>query len=540
MGLKNINIFEQHVEKIVLLVAAAGAVFMGYLALQKVTIPDTDVGPSDVEPRIKAEIAQMDRKRDDLERQGPPKVAYIDYVQDYKNKSSGQPLEALPELVHAEALQLAVAEPKIDPLTGLPAALAAGTQYVTQIRNVVVIDGWVPVGRMVLDMIKETDNKKKFTADVQRGLVYRVRVLRQELQSNGWTKDWEEVKPAKGSAAPTVVYDTTMPPGALPGKIAEIDGQFQQIQLPTFYVDALGVAVPAPILARPIPKPISDENAKLHNDLEAARAGAVAGIRFVTTAPAILPGAAGVTGTQPAGEMLPTVDQIKLREVQPFTFWDESVQPDHTYQYKVQVQLVNPGFGWTWGLANQALKNEPCIPVKDEGFVAVPGAVVVHSDLAFFIRGSNGPAGGINGRIYKQENGRWYYSEFSVPNGMNVGGQLNLGPNNYKDVDTKFALVDVQTLGNTAHVILKDPSGNLVTREAPDDFRKPENDDLYNKAKAAAAAAATMAAATEPAAAPVTPTTPTRGGTTPVTPTRGVTPVPVNPPPTRGPIPVRP
>jgi hypothetical protein len=228
----------------------------------------------------------------------------------------------------------------------------------------------------------------------------------------------------------------------------------------------------------------------------------------------------GPAGTQPVAETLPAADQIKAREVQPFTFWDESVLPDHTYQYKVQVQEVNPGYGWTLGLANPALKTEPYIPVKDTGFVAVPGVVVVNSDMAFFIRGSNGPPDSISGRIYKQENGRWYVAEFTAQNGMSIGGQINLGPNNVKDVDTKFALVDVQLLGNNVHVILKDPAGNLVTREAPDDFRRPQNDILYSKVKAAAAAA-TMAAATEPTAVPVTPTT----GPARPTPARGVTPV---------------
>ena len=565
MGLKNINQFEQHAEKIVLGVAAAGALFMGYLSMQTVTIPGASgmgVGPSEVEPAIKAEIDKMDAKRSALEAT-PLKPFRLDFVQEYQNKSSGKPLDdaivalkipvfspsnvplgqsnelppptvqavipaaALPELVHAEAIQVAVAPPQIDPATGQPMALQPGKEYVTQTKNVVVIDGWAPVGKMVLEMVKQQDAKKRFVPEVQRGMVYRVRVLRQELLPNGtWSKD-EEIKPAKGCPAPTATLDANMPDGVLPDKMTEIEAQFQLIMLPTYYVDAQGVPVQPPIVARPIPKQIDDETTSLHNDIESARTpGGI--LRSTTTAPAVVTSASPTT--------LPSsADQIKTREVQPFTFWDDSVQADHTYRYRVQLQEVNPGFGWKWGLAKPELKAEPFIPVKDEGFVAVPGVIVVHSDIAFFIRGSNlGPSNGISGRIFKQESGRWYWSEFSVQNGMNIAAQINLGPNNFKEVDTKFALVDFQQSGNNLHVILKDPSGNLVTREVPEDWRRPENDALFNKAKEGAAAAAAVAAtAPAPVMDMTSPTTQgrsgaaTRGGTTP--PTRGAIPVPVRP-----------
>jgi hypothetical protein len=374
-------------------------------------------------------------------------------------------------------------------------------------------------------MLKVPNLKDRFTQDVIRGIVYRVRVQRQDM--SGGKAGWEDLPPAKGAPAPADSLSPTMPEGELPGKIAEIDSQFQWIQLPPFYVDALGQPVPPPILGKSIPPRIAAENAQLHADIEAARTNLQsAGGPRLTAAP-------GVAATGPADTALPTtMEGIRALDVQPFTFWDDSVKPDHKYRYQVKIELVNPAFGWKWGLApNQAVtKLDPVIPLKDSGFVAVPEQVVVHSDLAFFIRGTGVGNTGITGPLFKQEGGRWYSTSFSVPRGMNIAASLTIAGKT-QEVDTKFTVVDYQESGSNVHVILKDPNGNLVTRDSADDGAKIELNDLMDKVRQGAAITAT-------APAEGTSGTPGRGTATP--PTRGTT---VNPPATsRGttPVPVRP
>jgi hypothetical protein len=400
-------------------------------------------------------------------------------------------------MLRAELLQLAVAD-KVS-TDGQVVAPPEGRQWSTQTLNVVVIDGWIPVGSMELEMAKQKDENKRLTPGVQRGVVYRVRVLRRELLPNGsWTKD-EEVAPAKGSPAPADLLPKSVTDDELPTRMNEIEGQLQWIQLPNYYVKAAGEPVAPPILKKPVPKAIADEMTKLKSDLEAAKSGGGAGAGRTVA----LPGTTGMVGTPgtgaPAGgtgEAAPelTVASIAKLNVQPFTFWDDSVKPDHTYKYSVQIQFVNPGFGWRWGLEKPELKTQQVIPVGSEKIVAVPGQpITVHSDIAFFIQGPNfGTAGGVSGRLYRQDNGRWYWTSFSTQNGMNIAAPMSIGGQTV-DVDTNFALVDSQTSGNNTHVILKDPSGNLVTRDSVEDWKRPDNDMLWNKVKEGAAAAAATA-----------------------------------------------
>lgn len=577
MALKNINVFEQHVEKIVLAVAAAGAIFMGYLATQKITLTNNpDVGPKDVESSVSAAIQQLDAGRQKRENEPDPQPSIPDFIGSYNSVAGGQPLDKAllssampdfgphnlqpqliqgpteesvasvvpappaPELVHAEALQLQVCvNPPADPTTGVPSApgvlvtVPADRQLVTVTKNVVAIDGYIPVGKFALDMIKEQDSKKRFTPDVQRGLVYRVHVFRRELLPNGsWSKP-EPVTPAKGAAAPAELLTTTMADGDLPARMNDIDAQFQLIQLPPYYVDANGQPVQPPIIARPLPQAIADETAKLHNDIQSAQLGTVPG-GFRPIAPTPVPGAT----TAPGPTTLPsTPDQIKTLEVQPFAFWDDSVKSDHSYKYSLQVQVVNPGFGWKWGLAKKDLKLVPVLPPDNDGIVDVPGIIVVHSDLAFFIRGTELSSNRIGGQIFKQVNGRWYSTSFSVDKGMDIQAPMNTGGAESETVDTKFAIVDYQDSNRNVHVILKDPTGNLVTRDSSDDWSRPERTDLSGKVESGRAAAAT-APAVDAAGNPITATptvTPVTGrGPTSVTP-RTPTTVPTTPTPARNP-----
>jgi hypothetical protein len=546
MGLKNISIFEQHAEKIVLAVAAAGALAMGYLATRPVGFTDETslqnpkrfIGPNDVEAAIADDVRKMDEQRLALEAKGRPTPNVPNYVDLYNRWSSDQPLDATilaarfpefgprnlrpgavaatksadtmacvvpdapaPELLRAEVRQLSVANQTCGP-DGAGIVVPEHQQLITQTRNVVVIEGWVPVGKIALQIVKQSDPKKRLATDLQRGVVYRVRVQRQERPINGsWNQKWEDVAPAQGAPAPAEILTTAMPDGDLPNRLVQIDSQFQWIQLPPYYVDSQGQPVKPPILGKPIPKSIVEETGKLHLDIETERNKLTAVEGFRPVPPPV--GGGAVEAAMPS-----TMESIRALEVQPFAFWDDSVQSDRVYQYRVQIQCVNPAFGWKWGLdpASKVSKLDRVIPLNDNGFVAVPGQVVVHSDLAFFILGEFGT--GINGQIFKQDGGRWYTTSFSALKGMTISAPMSIGGLTL-DVDTKFAVVDYQDDGANVHVILKDPSGNLVTRDSQEDTRNPTRAELQNNVKqgtAAAAATATAPAdgATPPATKPAT------------------------------------
>jgi hypothetical protein len=568
MGIKNINVFEQHVEKIVLGLAAVGVLAMGYLAAQPVGFTDESsrkdpkpfIGPNDVEKVINDDIKALDEQRYKLEQQGRPRPDMPDFPRDYRQLSSGQPVESWvlgarfpefgprgltpnagtitvgpdmlcvipdppsPEFVRATLRSIAVAPQVVGP-NGQAVPPPAGKVWDTETRNVVVVDGWIPVGQMVLQMAKVTDRDKRFSPDVQRGIVYRVHVQRQDVTA-GRRTPWEDVPPSKGAPAPAESLSTTMPDGDLPNRITDIDSQFQWIQLPPYYVDAQGQPIQPPILSQPIPEKIAAETNQLRNDIdnERNRQAAGPGYRPLTVTP--------TPGTAPGDAKLPsTMEALRALEVQPFTFWDDAIKPDHTYQYRVQIQLVNPGFGWKYGLdpKQTAGKLDPVIPLTDS-YVVAQESVVVHSDLAFFVIGKFGTGSGINGQIFKQENGRWYYTSFSALKGMNIAAPMTIGGQS-QEVNTKFAVVDYQDDGENVHVILRDPSGNLVTRDSAADVHNREKDDLMERVRQGVAAAATSTAPAD--ATTITPLPPTTGRSNPITP------VPVNPPTSRrGPTPV--
>jgi len=118
-------------------------------------------------------------------------------------------------------------------------------------------------------------------------------------------------------------------------------------------------------------------------------------------------------------------------------------------------------------------------------------------DPAFYVMGQFGNDTGLIGRIFKQDNGRWYFAEFMAPKGMNISAPMNIN-GQIQEVDTTFAVVDYQDDGHNIHVILRDPTGNLVTRDSADSRNKDRVDQ-------------------------------TRGTTTPAGTSRPITPVPVHP-----------
>src|ERR1041385_181339 len=103
MNAKEINPLERHVEKIVLAVAALGALYMGYLALQPVTVNmDGDQVPAgQIETKLSEYIDRMDRTVQDESKKNLD-FKLTDFVKKYQDLIRNQPLD--PKLLVANAV----------------------------------------------------------------------------------------------------------------------------------------------------------------------------------------------------------------------------------------------------------------------------------------------------------------------------------------------------------------------------------------------------------------------------------------------------
>lgn len=531
MGVKNVNFFEQNVEKIVLGVAAAGALFMGYLAVRPITIPvpsglsspsgSEELKPSEIEDLIEGQLRKVEAQQQQLP---DPNPVIPPYLERYRKVAVGDPLEVAianpavtsfgpknlspkavniegtdtkiqwatpapvaPEYLRVEARQDQVAAVAIDPANPIP----AGMQVQTRTLNSVVIDGYVPLGKMMAEMLQDKYKDIIAQQGVQRAQVYRIAVERQEQLPTGWS-EWKAVPPTKASLQPTEVNWGVMKDGDLPATMDLIDNEFKQIVIPDFYQDGQGIVIAPPILSRAVPEKILQETKTLQDLIDQHKAPT--GFRPVTPTPMtpVVPGAPGAA-TQPT--TLPAdAPTLKALAVVPFTFWDETVQSNHIYRYRVEIQITNPTYGWQWGLKDQKMKT---VPILSTGKVLIPTPVKVLADTEFFISVSSIDSAdvAVSGMIFKQNNGKWYQGSFNALRGQKISAPITLADEANKtiEVDTGYTVVDSIARRDESRVILKDPAGNLIALDPRVDWNRPEKQNLLDKVQQRRAAATTPA-----------------------------------------------
>ncbi len=552
MNAKGMNLLEAHVEKIVLAVAAAGALYLGYLAMQPVIIaPGSTVTVDKVEESLTEDIEKLkDSERHNAEL-GPIKSTIPDSVTEYRKLIQLQPLPTSlvnpsvpligplnpsvhpesaaqdltfsvvtptpvpPESLTAEAWQQPVAAVALPAPGGNVAPPAAGASLPMRDQNAVVIYGNIPIGKMQAEMAAQKGTAR-LPDNLQRASVFRIEVQRRVLSVAGWS-DWKDVPAAKGSVAPTAI-DWASVSDVAP-ELDLVDSEFKQIVIPNFYLDAQGVSILPPNLTKPTSKSFFEVLKQLQDAINKAKNITVA------PPPAAPAGAAPApaSGDSAAAAVPPVTDPAVLRAqpLIPFAFWDEGVESDHQYQYQVRVVYVNPTFNWQFGLKNPKMKAQPTLA---SAWVPITIPVVVNADIAFFIGGAGerGGAKTVDVRLYKRTAGKWYRTNFDTEIGMPITGSVPLvdvKPEIKLDVDTGYTVIDVVGSGNDARAVLMDPLGNLVTRDTAEDRGKPENIKLF-----------ALSVVRTPTAPP--PTTPTRGGTggTPPPPRRGSGTPPPQPP----------
>lgn len=551
MAVKGVNKFEEHVEKIVLAAAAAGAVFMAYLAFQPVTIDGTDVGPKDVEPRLADQLGKLKGAADRVAA-SQPHVPDLQYPQEYVKLAQSDPIDdpkehiqivsaavpnfgprnsplapstvgpvlegkvvapdpVAPEDLSAELWEGVVANPLPLGPDGKPVATQPGSVLATHDQSAAVVEGFIPIGEMRVQL-------EKLATDPERGIreqqlrtpeIYRIKVQRRERTANGWG-DWADVQPTKAATPPTPVDWKNTGAGDIPNVLQVTDNEFKQIVIPDFFPDANGVPIPAPILSRQPSQQIKSETSNLQSDLQ--KAVSAEGGAAAPAAPPPPPPAAGPGTAAPAFPA--DAKSLQALGVVPFAFWDDTVVPGHVYQFRVEVDFVNPLYQYnTMGLAKPALRDVPVLAAthkdengKDTPWWTISTPVRVNSDLAFYIQGTGlgAPTGGtstpVTARVFKKNNGKWYWNDFNSRPGEEITGQIrlvNTPGNPSMQVNTGYTLVaaDLSEGGSNVHVVLKDPLGNLETRDSTVDKDDPNNRALQARSEKLQAATSTAPAA---------------------------------------------
>jgi hypothetical protein len=535
MAVKGVNILEQHVEKIVLAVAAAGALYMGFLATRPVTIEGhDDIAVAEVESKLADEIAKVHQTRTTNEgvRVAVPQMdfasQYVRIVQQQplptalanaavpsfgpKNMPIGAgggpgpndptfklvtPTPVPPESITAEVRQQPV-------LAALP---SAGQPVTGELRdqNAVLLQGYIPVGTMQAEMARVRTPVNRLPDQLRRVSIAQIEVQRRERTANGWS-DWQAVPAAKASPAPTEIdwkgyKESTADAGSA---MTQVDAEFKTRVVPDFYPDDKGSPIVASNLTKPLPKPLESRRQQLAEEVAKANNQPVPGAPgrgfSVPLAPSPSPMAVpddielmnqnenGIPGegTAAAPQISPSVAQLLSQPLIPFAFWDETVATERLYQYRVRVRYMNPAFNWQAGLQKPALKDQPLL---DSEWVVVQQPVMVSPDVRFFVMntGSLGSGGStsrrVTVRVYKLTSGKWYWSEFDTQPGLGISGQIKLIDQQGKTVpvDLGYTVVDVVPAGNEAHVVLIDAAGKMITRDTATDRPDPENRRLFEQ-----------------------------------------------------------
>jgi hypothetical protein len=535
MATERINPLEQHVEKIVLAVAAAGALYLGSLAIYPVTIDHSGqkVAAGEIEDELDKEISTLEENREANEKIAPV-VKLENFVDRYQNLVKNQPLDpklfaavpkyfapanlpvgagslgptvdetyalvvprpVAPEFVSAEVRQQPVAANTIpgQPVQPPPPETILPTRDV----NAVLVEGYIPVGKMRAEMAAVKDPKQRLPSEgdlnLRQAVVYRVEVRRQERSGAGWT-DWKLVEPTKASLPPTDIdWASITPDDAQARRMDDVSREAKQILMPDWYYDEKGQLIQPSIVTKPpadLPrrvKQLQDEEARA-NGTNPTAATPIPTAGFNRPAPGGIPGEelidSGMTEGGTPQSLAPEALNTKTQPLVPFAFWDETVEPGHEYRYQVRVRYVNPVFQWRYGLKDKEMAK---LPTLDSEWVSVPNPVTVNADLAFFVMSGGRGANTASFRIFKRTAGRWYQTGAEVPIGTNVAGIVRvIGERPTPtpvEVDTGWRVVDIASQP-TERVVLIDGSGKMITREPAADRDDPNYIKLQQEAKAA-------------------------------------------------------
>jgi hypothetical protein len=202
----------------------------------------------------------------------------------------------------------------------------------------------------------------------------------------------------------------------------------------------------------------------------------------------------GMGGWQPGAPQAlqfgPLPQQVPFNPSQAaeFTGWtyDETAEAGKTYRYAVRYRLLNPLFG-TFNIARDpaaALKmsiESPLSAWSEE--VTIPSTMHLYVAQRFAANARE-----LRMRIFKWEQGAWQAATATVSSGDPI-----TATENGIDFSTGWTVVDIRVDpadATKSYVLLLDPSGNLVRRDADTDMNDANRRDLEAQVNAAAAARA--------------------------------------------------
>ncbi len=161
--------------------------------------------------------------------------------------------------------------------------------------------------------------------------------------------------------------------------------------------------------------------------------------------------------------------------VVPFWFHDETVRPEHVYQYRVRISMFNPVFRLdkAFGLKDEEARNQPWLY---SAWTNVPGTVLVKANQYFFFMSQIGAATSREAsvKIFKWTGGRWFVYDESEQPGTSIGAHRKvMGIPEGVDFTTGYVLVDVVAGTDDTTVIVLSPDGELVHRSVRRDSLDP-------------------------------------------------------------------
>lgn len=161
---------------------------------------------------------------------------------------------------------------------------------------------------------------------------------------------------------------------------------------------------------------------------------------------------------------------------------DDTVQPGKTYRYRIKYILKNPVYN-TKNLAAPAIAQQFAIPSQP---CAWTEPVTIATRTQYFIVGAFPTRNTVKVAVYRWQEGRLNYKEFTVQPGDTIGA--NDGAIDYS---TNQTVVDVR---EDTSVLVMDDKGQLKSRSFSADQKDPELKKLQQQANPAAAPAAAAVA----------------------------------------------
>ncbi|MCL2646908.1 MAG: hypothetical protein FWD61_07860 [Phycisphaerales bacterium] len=545
MSSKNFNLFEQHVEKLALVLGLAGAGYLIWLSFQAYTIPGTTQELENAENKVSDAVRDLETARKNTIALGriavnvgetfrgvpvslpshflatdvphfvpyqPSLTAGVDIVIHRRGEGlvitpsvpgpqnnvamswRGIVFDGPPGVAPGNNPAQAAAPP---PAAGRGAPVAPGVP--TKDKNLIVISGYLPIDAFVRSMEDPADVAQRLPGDQQISAIYRVEAQRRQRIGYNWSS-WTNV----AIPADLPVFPIN------PTKVdrSQIDSVISQLK----EKDIAGKILQPASYYTPPPESQSVLLKMLPDSIKAMVPGVGGG--GVRNAPAPTPDpaaahaaaaaaavAAAATTTAPAGPVLAPTDPV---------YWivdeiaGDNIPPDAEYQYQVRLVMYNPTFNYMYDskpgkLDNESMRGEVTIASPWVEITSAadnrPTIVQIPGNMYFYVTNYSAPmprssapnTPRVTTPIYKWTEGRWFADHYRTTDlGTAITGSIMLPNRKTQPVPTNHVVVDIissEGIGNEVEAVLLDPEGNLVVRRRTADLENKRRKELDDEVK---------------------------------------------------------